>query len=150
MAPLPPIPKSVRSAATGVSWLALVAATSLGVAELEQVKARVSAAEVADEAGNQRLIVQTYDARDLRAGTAQPLAGARPLASTQRAVTAEDLRSGVEVNLVRLGQVGQGQVVVAWVERGEPDLEFDGLRAAPPQSAKFGSVEDDAVRLVLA
>ncbi len=150
MAPLPPIPKSVRKAATGVSWLALVAATSLGVAELEQVKARVSAAEVADEGGIHRLIVQTYDARDLRPGSSQPVAGAKPLASTQRAVTAEELRQGVEVNLVRMGEVGQGEVVVAWLERGEPDLEYDGLRAVPPPSAKSSTVEGAAVRLVLA
>ncbi|MCA9627956.1 MAG: hypothetical protein KC766_09830 [Myxococcales bacterium] len=150
MAPLPPIPKSVRNAATGVSWLALVAATSLGVAELEQVKARVSAVEVADEAGAQRLIVQTYDARDLRPGTSQPVPGARPLASTQRAVTAEELRDGVEVSLVRMGELGAGQILVAWVERGEPDLEFDALRAVPPVSAKSSAVEGASVRLVLA
>ncbi|MCB9585400.1 MAG: hypothetical protein H6718_08375 [Polyangiaceae bacterium] len=150
MAPLPPIPKSVRNAATGVSWLALVAATSLGVAEVEQVKARVSSAEVADEVGAQRLIVQTYDVRDLRPGTATPVAGARPIASIQRSVTAEDLRRGVEVSLVSLGEVGEGQILVAWVERGEADLEYDGMLAKPSASARFSTVEGDPVRLDLA
>ena len=52
--------------------------------------------------------------------------------------------------MVRMGELGAGQILVAWVERGEPDLEFDALRAVPPVSAKSSAVEGASVRLVLA
>lgn len=149
MPPLPPIRETVRSAVTGVSWLALVAATSLGVADVDCVRAVVSGAEMSEEAGSFRLVVQTYSADAVNSATRLPLPGARPVASTQRSVTADELRSGVAVNLVQLEEARAGQVVVAWVEPGEPDLEFDGLRAVPSPRAKSAAVRDEAVRLVL-
>lgn len=148
---MPPLPirETVRSAVTGVSWLALVAATSLGVAEVDCVRALVSAAEMSDEAESFRLIVQTYRADAVDRATKLPLVGMRPVASTQRSVTPEELKTGVSVNLVQLEEAGAGQIVVAWVEPGEADLEFDGLRAVPSPRAKSAAVHDDAVRLVL-
>ncbi len=150
MPPLPPpIRETVRSAISGVSWLALVAATSLGVADVDCVRAFVSAAEMSDEAGAFRLVVQTYSADAVDLATHLPRVGARPVASTQRSVTPDELKSGVSVNLVQFEEAAAGQFVVAWVEPGEPDLEFDGLSAVPSPRAKSAVVRDDAVRLVL-
>jgi hypothetical protein len=59
----------------------------------------------------------------------------------QRAVTAADLRRGVRVDLVALrdGASSVSQpVVVAWVENGEPDLEFDGRTARPGRGSLVG------------
>ena len=87
-----------------------------------------------------RLIVQSYARSNMRDGEL-PLAHARPLGSVQRAVTAEELAAGVQVDIVQLGEAEseEAPVVVAWVERGEPDLEYDARRARPTHDAFFGS-----------
>jgi hypothetical protein len=111
------------------SWMALLAATTLGVDGASTVRAEVRAdADLAD-AREYRLVVQSYDAE---AGSA-PSFRARPVGSFQRAVTAAELRRGVQVSLVELRQAGAADdgAVVAWVEAGKPDLEFDGRTARP-------------------
>src|SRR5271165_124292 len=84
-----------RTAATG-SWLALLAATTLGDAA-GTLRAEVRAQGLSRSAPY-RLVVQSYDASD------GPVPGrdARPIGSVQRAVTADELRQGVRVDLLEL------------------------------------------------
>jgi hypothetical protein len=133
-----PSPRSARSVAAG-SWLALLAATTLGDAA-DTLRAEVKADGLSAGAVY-RLVVQSYDG----AHRLVPASDARPVGSLQRAVTADELRNGVHVNLVQLrhsasGAQGQSPVVVAWIEAGEPDLEFDGRTARPRPGSVFGVV----------
>lgn len=129
----------MRSAAAG-SWIALLAATTLGDAA-GTLHAKVRAVGLSVD-GAYRLIVQSYDASD------GPVPGrdARPVGSLQRAVTADELRAGVHVDLLELrdGTNASGidrPVVVAWVEAGEPNLEFDGRTARPAPGSVYGVVK---------
>ncbi len=97
-----------------------------------------------------RLVVQSYD---------DP--GASPVGSTQRPVTAAELRAGVRVGLLELRQARPVSdslegvshatpVVVAWVEEGKADLELDGLRARPRPGSLRGTAprtSADAVQI---
>jgi hypothetical protein len=71
----------------------------------------------------------------------------------QRAITPDELRRGVKVDLLELRQVApafaSATLVLAWVEEGKPDLEYDARRARPlpgsfvgeaPRVASQGSV----------
>jgi hypothetical protein len=134
--------RGVRTAAAG-SWLALLAGTTFGDAA-NTLRAEVRADGLSD-ADNYRLVVQSYDAAD------GPIPGrhSRPIGSMQRAVTAEELRLGVRVNLLELrpgvsDANGVRPMVVAWVEAGEPDLEFDGRTARPQPGDVYGVVKRDA------
>jgi hypothetical protein len=139
MSPRPHISsRSARSAAAG-SWLALLAATTLGDAA-DTLRAEVRAVGVTE--GAYRLVVQSYDASD------GPLPGrdVRPVGSVQRAVTADELRRGVHVDMVELRQgagtgAAESPVVVAWIEAGEPDLEVDGRTARPAPGSVYGVVK---------
>ncbi len=138
-----------RTAAAG-SWLALVAATTLGDGA-GTLHAEVSATGLS-QAGAYRLVVQSYD--EVESG--QPAPAARPVGSTQRAVTADELRQGVHVSLLELRDSTAGTpspLVVAWIEAGEPDLEFDGRTARPAPGSMYGSVRrsstQDAVHISL-
>jgi hypothetical protein len=126
-----------RPVAAG-SWLALLAATTIG-AGADTLRAEVKA-DGLREGAPYRLVVQTYDA----ARGSLPDRDARPVASAQRAVTAAELRAGVQVNLLELrGDLegtGDRPVVVAWVEAGQPDLEFDGRTARPRPGSVYGTV----------
>jgi hypothetical protein len=139
-----------RSAAAG-SWLALLAATTLGNGA-DTLHAEVRAKNVSD--GPYRLVVQSYDASD----GVLPGRSARPGGSVQRAVTADELRAGVRVNLLELRdqravEGGVRPMVVAWIEAGAPDLEFDGRAARPQPGSVYGVVArdggQDAVRIRL-
>lgn len=143
------------SAARGVSWLALVAATGLGIFQVDRVRAEISAdpgvgADVDGE--GYRLIVQSYTP-DSVGEDHRPIAHARPLASTQRAITAEELQKGIEVDIVQLGAdaVPASSIVVAWIERGAPDLELDALTARPTADALYGAgaQSTESARVVL-
>ncbi len=130
----------VVPSARAVSWLALVAATTAGVGLVHRVRAAVSAdirALGRSEIGY-RLIVQSYAPESL--GSRElPTLRARPLASSQRAVTVEELQRGVRVELLGVTSTGDAMpVIVAWVERGRPDLEFDALEARPSKDAVYG------------
>ena len=95
----------VSSAAAGASWMALLAATSLGAVSVERMRAEVSAQDLAAAtSAGYRLIVQSYS-RDSVCGDRLPGAGQRPLASAQRAVTAEELALGVAVDVLQIDQV---------------------------------------------
>jgi hypothetical protein len=114
------------------SWLSLVAATTAGIGPTATVRARVRA-DVADDAGELRLVVHSYSAEQLGKRTV-PSAADRPVSSTQRAVTAEELRRGVMVDMVQpAGNSAEEEhpMLVAWVERGRANLDFDALLARP-------------------
>ncbi|MDP9152067.1 MAG: hypothetical protein M3O36_19255 [Myxococcota bacterium] len=121
------------------SWLALLAATTLGDAA-DTLQAEVRADGVG--AGDYRLVVQSYDASRGRV----PGPDARPIGSVQRAVTADELRRGVHINLLELRArsvpaVGESPVVVAWIEAGAPNLEFDARAARPRPGNVYGLVK---------
>ena len=144
--------KRRRPAATA-SWLALVAATSLGLGEAVALRAAVSVPRDILGGGRYRLIIQSYD--DRAENRALPLSS-RPRGSAQRAVTAADLTEGIQVDLIELGEKalasGEQRVVIAWLERGEPTLEYDARRARPAAGSVYGiarSSEADAVKIVL-
>jgi hypothetical protein len=129
-----------RPVAGSASWLALVAATSLGVAHAETVRAEIRLPREAVTAGGRyRLIVQAYDS--LRPTQEIP-SSVRPRASAQRAVTLDDLADGVRIDLISLGEkipaASEKGVVVAWVEPGEANLEFDARRARPTADSFYG------------
>lgn len=142
----------VSSAAASASWMALLAATSIGAVSVERTRAEVSARDLAAAtSAGYRLIVQSY-ARVSADGL--PVAGQRPLASVQRAVTAEELARGVAVDVLQIDQVSNDQapVIVAWLEHGAPDLPLDALRARPGREAVYGIARtsvDGSVQIVL-
>lgn len=135
---------AARSAApAGVSWVALVAATTLGIAGVQRVRAAVSAdpRELEDSRDGYRLIVQSYAPSSFGSGQL-PGGRTRPLASTQRAITAGELARGVSVDMVGLEEAAkpasEAPVIVAWIERGRADLAFDGFEARPAADAFYG------------
>jgi hypothetical protein len=127
-----------RVVAESASWLALVAATSLGIPHAETVRAEIKLPREALESGGRyRLIVQSYDTL----GRKSLIPSGRPRASTQRTVTSADLVDGVRIDLVELGDEEASRSerrVIAWVEPGEADLEFDARRAKPMPGSFFG------------
>jgi hypothetical protein len=137
--------RGAAKAAAGASWLALVAATTVGVGSLHRVRAAVSAdaRTLARSDVGYRLIVQSYAPDSFRVGSSDlPALRARPLASTQRAVTREELARGIAVDVLGISAASNdAPVIVAWVERGRPDLEFDALEARPNVDAVYGVAE---------
>lgn len=149
------------SVAASASWVALVAATTLGLGPVGRVRAEISTDQghVTDDVDGEamRLIVQSYAADSVGADHL-PAEFARPLGSAQRAITAEELRRGIAVDIVQVGEDAvvdrDGAVVVAWIERGQPDLEYDALRARPAANAFYGAARpagnaSTAARIVL-
>lgn len=140
-----------RSAATG-SWIALLAATTVGDAAAT-LRAEVRAEGLSGDAPY-RLVVQSYDGSH----GSLPDRHARPVGSVQRAVTAGELREGVLVDLLELRNgtttphMGP-PVVVAWIEAGEPNLEFDGRGARPAPGSMYGvakrTTAQDSVQISL-
>lgn len=125
--------------ATGASWVALVAATTVGIGSVHLVRAAVSAdpSHLAASHDGYRLIVQSYARSSLDQG-ARPRSSVRPLASTQRAITPAELARGVAVDMLGIHAEKDAPVVVAWVESGRPDLEYDALEARPAADAYYG------------
>ena len=129
--------------------MALLAATSLGAVSVERMRAEVSAKNLgAATSAGYRLIGQSYARESVAVGKGQlPGASHRPLASVQRAVTAEELAQGVAVDVLQIDQSNAGQhapIIVAWIEHGAPDLEFDALRARPTRGAVYGVAQTSA------
>jgi hypothetical protein len=123
----------------GVSWMALLAATTVGIGTVQRVRAAVSAdpTKLAGSERGYRLIVQSYARSSL--GTGQlPRQREKPLASTQRAITPAELARGVAVDVLGLTDQSEAPVIVAWVESGRPDLDFDALDARPGADAFYG------------
>lgn|SRR5690606_17275909 len=112
------------------SWTSLVA-TTCGLDVLGRLRVAVRARSAGLERG--RLVVQVFS----KAG-----AYARPVAAAQRAITRDELVRGVDVTLhpqARLPASSEFHVL-AWIEAGEPDLEYDGLRAVPKSPVSLGRV----------
>jgi hypothetical protein len=136
-----------RHASLG-SWTALLAATTLGVPAANTVRAEVRADTELSAGREYRLVVQSYDPSDRDAA----LRGrGRPIGSVQRAVTADEMKRGVHVDLMELRQTAgvpddaaRGNLakalVLAWVEEGKPDLELDARRARPLPGSLVGTV----------
>src|SRR6187402_2315933 len=135
----------VSSAAASASWMALLAATSIGAVSVERMRAEVSATDLAAAtSAGYRLIVQSYASKSVAANQL-PGANHRPLASVQRAVTAEELAQGIAVDVLQIDERSDEQaVIVAWIEHGAPDLELDALRARPSRGAVYGVGESTA------
>jgi hypothetical protein len=126
--------------------MALLAATSLGAVSVERMRAEVSAPDLAAAtSAGYRLIVQSYASNSV-ANNQLPGANHRPLASAQRAVTAEELAQGIAVDVLQIDENSdeQGPVIVAWLEHGAPDLELDALRARPSRGAVYGVGQSSA------
>jgi hypothetical protein len=119
----------------------LLAATTLGVGTVQRVRAAVSAdpRRLVESPNGYRLIVQSYAQSSFAAGEL-PAERARPLASTQRAITREELARGISVDVLGVGasSAHEAPIIVAWVERGRPDLEFDAFEARPSADAFCG------------
>lgn len=123
--------------------MALVAATTMGLGHLDRVRAEVSAdaAKLGVGSGRYRLVVQSYP-RESVSGDTVPSQRQKPLASAQRSVTAEELSRGVAVDVLRVGEeLDPSQVIVAWIEQGEANLEFDGAEARPGAHSLYGASE---------
>ncbi len=127
----------MRPAAAG-SWIALVAATTLGDAA-GAVRAEIKANGLSD-GQVYRLVVQSFE----RGTSHGPGRDERPIGSIQRAVTADELRQGVHVSLLEMRPRGPASseattpVVMAWVEPGGSDLEWDGRMARPRRGSVYG------------
>lgn len=132
-------PKKTRvaAAARGVTWMSLVAATTLGVGHIDELHARVRASDVLQGDGELRLIIQSY-AKHALSGAGLPAEYAMPLASTQRAITPEELEQGVDVSFFQPGAEGREVVLVAWVEQGAATLDLDALEARPTLGSFYG------------
>ncbi len=115
----------------GGSWLSLLANATLGAAA-RLVRAKVTAQGLGSR-DRYRLIVHSYE--KTRGGVPGP--AERPLGSFQRNVTGAELKAGVRVELVETS-VRAGALLVAWVESGEADLEFDGRTAKPMRGSIYG------------
>lgn len=116
-----------------VMWMSLLTALTLG-SNATAVRAEVRADDVPD--AQLRLVVQTHDKL-----------ARKPLGSIQRAVTAAELRKGVHVDVPSIGS--SEPIVVAWVERGDANLEYDGLVARPHRRSFVGTARGDDVSIEL-
>jgi hypothetical protein len=122
----------------------LVAATTLGASHAASRRAeiKVEDGQALEAKRSYRLIVQSYPSR-LGGAVAIPTPSHRPRGSAQRAVTADELERGVHVNLFEIAnELGahddEPGVLMAWIEPGEPDLEFDARRARPAPGSVYG------------
>ena len=138
------VARSARAAvAAGTSWLSLLAATSLGVPSAETTTTEIRTEGAKLSRGPMRLVVQTY-AEDAKGRHA------RPSSSTQRPVTADELRRGVHVDLIDLsGGAPSAGRVVAWVEPGTANLEYDGGRARPSEKSMVGTARKSEGRVLI-
>ncbi|MEN9577607.1 MAG: hypothetical protein RJA70_616 [Pseudomonadota bacterium] len=119
-------------------------ATTSGLDDFGRLRVVVRAS--VGELSSHRLVVQSYAPDAIVGGL--PGRYERPLAAAQRAVSDEDLARGVDVTLVHSGAAGSeaGCVVVAWIEEGAPDLDFDGLCARPVGAVFFGTCHASSER----
>ena len=130
---------SLRSLSEDASWTALLADTSWGLGSLDRRRVRVRHPQGGKSGEALRLVVQSYREHDVVAG--RPTAYARPLASAQRAVSTDQLRGGIQLDLVHFDGEGDDVVVIAWTEEGDADLDFDGLEARPSRGSHLAAVE---------
>jgi hypothetical protein len=141
-------PIMARSPAVG-SWMGLLAALTLGGgAGVVRAEVRAEAVPASEQL---RLVIQSYDAP---AGSRAVPKNAQPVGSMQRAVTAEELRRGIVLDVPCPAMAGSDEgrdppLVVAWVERGQPDLAFDARKARPGRGSVVGYARGGEVRIEL-
>ncbi len=133
-----------------LSWMALLAATSLGPnAMASTVRANVRGRVPLPKGEDYRLVVHSYDAKN----AAELSDRSRPVGSMQRAVTAEDLEKGIAIDLVEVrshANATEGApLVVAWVENGKANLDYDGREARPNEASIVGSGKADGAFVAL-
>lgn len=119
----------------GFSWVALLAASTVGQESVFPMRARIQGKiDFGEEAVQQcRLVVQSLPGR-LVGREASCSRRVRALGSVQRSVTMQELGAGLCVQLLQVGAPsldGRPPVLRAWVEPGAPNLEYDGLTASP-------------------
>jgi hypothetical protein len=117
------------------SWMSLLTSLTLG-AGAGAVRAQLHATHV-QAARRLRLVVQTYDTSSGHA-----------LGAVQRAVTPEELEQGLAIDVPHMPSV-EDPYIVAWVERGAPDLDADGLHARPKRGSLLGFAHGDDVSIEL-
>lgn len=133
---------------TAGSWMALLAATTLGGdVAAESIHAEVRADGALKKGESFRLIVQTYDAHhasDVKSGRA------KPVGSIQRVVSSEELKHGIRVDFVELRagerdpNDGKGSLVVAWLETTQQaHYELDAREARPRPGSVYGVAHRD-------
>jgi hypothetical protein len=105
--------------------MSLLAEATLPAASTVQAEVRADLTATLGATERLRLVVQVFGA------------GRRPLGSAQRAVSVAQLRAGVRVDVVQVGGDEIAPRVVAWVEPGAPDLEYEGLEASPSAGARL-------------
>ncbi len=118
------------------SWMSLLTTLTLG-AGAGAVRAQLRTDEVEPQGNRLRLVVQAYDERERR-----------PLGAIQRAVTREELKHGLSVEVPHVASKDD-LLVVAWVECGAPDLEHSGVDAKPKRGSLVGYGRGDDVRIRL-
>jgi hypothetical protein len=133
----------------GDTWINLVAATTKDVGELGRVRVRIRAATPL-QGDSFRLIIHSY-AASVMVQNGSPHDSGTPVASLQRAVSQDELRSGLDIDVMHIGACDWNLdklVVFAWVERGQPDLDYDAALARPSREALRGSAlsQHDLVR----
>jgi hypothetical protein len=147
---------SHSEAVMNASWMALLTTLTLGAGagvvraqlravNLQPAKRMRSPTATAGRAPRRgesrgegmRLVVQTYDAEEGRA-----------LGAIQRVVTPAELARGLSVDIPHMPSAEE-PYVVAWVERGAPDLEHDGLDARPKRGSLVGFAHGDDVSIDL-
>ena len=116
------------------SWMSLLTSLTLG-AGAGAVRANFHAH--VQPSKHLRLVVQTYDANE-----------GRPLGAIQRAVTSKELEDGLAIDVPHMPSATE-PYVVAWVERGSPDLENDGIDASPKRGSLLGFAHGDDVSIEL-
>ena len=87
-----------------------------------------------------RLVIQSYAVSNI-APNGLPFEAATPVASLQRAVTQDELKFGIELDVVHVGTpipMPEGLVVLAWVEPGRPNFKYDAALARPSIGALHG------------
>lgn len=122
------------------SWLGLVAATTKGVGERSRVRVSIRAADPI-KGDSFRLVVQSYAVRSDQP-TRLSVDSGTLVASMQRAVSPEELELGLDLDVMHVGPNGDlpAEVLVcAWVEPGQPNLEYDAALARPSSGALRGS-----------
>ncbi len=139
------------SAAASAGWLALLAATSLGVADLRRFSARVSAGRgVQVQEAGAKLVVQAYDAESVEEN-GMPRAGAKPVAATVRRLLPGELARGVKVDLVELGATAKtsDSTFIAWIDRSAARGDLDGFAAVPPRQGVLAGSRSNGTTVAL-
>ncbi len=115
----------IRTHARPWSWAELVAETA-GLGELEALEVSVRCRSGVPTGW--RLVVQEVLIDDPQRGA---------IASAQRSISDDTLRAGLTIKVYRQPPSERTEVI-AWLEPGTANLEYDGLRAEASQAAWLG------------